>query len=126
MKLLTKAIAEKLDKNWPDDSGDCVPVLKIFNPCGAATWLITCRDPENPDYLWGLCDLGLGFPELGTVLLSELQSVKCPPFGLGLERDLHFTAEHGIKVYAQAARAEGRITFNAELLEAAATQCASE
>jgi hypothetical protein len=39
------------------------------------------RHPEDPDIAFGLCDLGLGFPELGTVRISELQ-VLAGPVGL--------------------------------------------
>lgn len=124
MKLLTKAIAQKLDKNWPDKQGLAVPVLKIFNPYGTGTWLITCRDPEEPDYLWGLCDLG--FPETGPVLLSELQSIKCPPFGLGLERDRYFKGRYPVRVYEWAAQTAGRITLDPEDLAAAAANCAQQ
>src|SRR3546814_14564542 len=70
---------------------------------GAATWLITQMDPDEPDILFGLCDLGLGFPELGSVRLSELESVE-GPLGLGIERDLYFEARYPLSVYAEAAR----------------------
>ena len=33
---------------------DPVPVLKLFNPCGAATWLASELD-EDGDTLFGLC-----------------------------------------------------------------------
>jgi hypothetical protein len=48
-------------------------VVKLFNPCGAATWLLTELDPDDPDIGFGLCDLGLGSPELGSVRISELE-----------------------------------------------------
>ncbi len=95
MKLLTKAIERQLLKNWPDQEGLCQPALKLFNPCGAATWLITCMDPDYPDHLSGLCDLGFGFPEIGLVSLSEIQTVR-GPLGLGIERDMYFTADFAI------------------------------
>ncbi|WP_435521863.1 DUF2958 domain-containing protein [Bradyrhizobium japonicum] len=44
-----------------------VPVAKFFTPAQAA-WLITEVDPNEPDRLFGLCDLGQGCPELGYVL----------------------------------------------------------
>jgi hypothetical protein len=65
-------------------------------------------DPHEPDILFGLCDLGMGFPELGSVRLSELQSVR-GPLGLGIERDLMFTAAHPLSAYARAAREAGSI-----------------
>ena len=57
--------------------GDHVPVLKLFNPAGPGTWLIT-ELGDDGDTLFGLCDLDMGFPELGSVSLSEITSVKLP------------------------------------------------
>jgi len=39
--------------------------------------------------MFGLCDLGC--PELGYASLNEMQAVR-GPFGLGIERDLHWRA----------------------------------
>ena len=117
MKLLTKEQQKKLLANGQKTArsvegagaDEHKPVVKVFNPCGAATWLITEMDPDNEDILYGLCDLGMGFPELGYVSLSELKSVKTEPFGLSLERDLYFRPEHTIAEYARLARIRGRI-----------------
>lgn len=109
MKLITKAIEQKLLKNAATPDEDHKPALKIFCPWGAATWLITEMDPEDPDILFGLCDLGVGFPELGSVSLTELKEVTGPG-GLKLERDQWFTAEQTLSAYADAARAAGSIT----------------
>ncbi|MDQ0504176.1 hypothetical protein QOZ94_000950 [Xanthobacter agilis] len=54
---------------------DPPPVVKLFTPDAGATWLLTKADPEDPDRLFGLCDLGLcdlglGEPELGYVSLA--------------------------------------------------------
>ena len=85
MKLLTAALAKKLLANGHATQAaqadglsepDHLPVVKFFDPCGASTWLITECDPEEPGRLFGLCDLGMGFPELGYVSLYELQTVK--------------------------------------------------
>lgn len=56
MKLITKEIERQLLKNGATPGEDYKPVLKIFCPWGAATWLITEMDPEDPDILFGLCD----------------------------------------------------------------------
>lgn len=71
--------------------------LKFFDPCGAATWYIAdaelIEDEDGAPYdvrMFGLCDLGMGYPELGYVMLSELGSVR-GPLGLGIERDIYFT-----------------------------------
>ncbi len=87
---------------------DPFPVVKLFTPWGAATWLLTKLDPSDQDIAFGLCDLGMGFPELGSVRLSEVESVK-GPFGLGVERDLAFLADKTLSAYAEEARQHGMI-----------------
>jgi len=88
-----------------------VPAVKFFCPWGAATWLISeIKEHANGEVeMFGLCDLGHGSPELGYVLLSELDSLK-GPFGLTIERDLYFDAnDKTLTEYADEARAQGRI-----------------
>lgn len=87
---------------------DPVPVLKLFTPDGAATWLLTELDPEDPDIAFGLCDLGIGYPELGSVSLSEITAVR-GKLGLPIERDLYFEADKPLSAYADEARAHGAI-----------------
>jgi Protein of unknown function (DUF2958) len=67
---------------------DHVPVVKLFDPCGAATWLVTELMADG-NTLFELADLGFGHPELGSLSLLELESIK-GVFGLGIERDIHF------------------------------------
>ena len=119
MKLLTQAQRAKLLDNGrrqaavkgTDAELDLWPVVKLFNPCGAGTWLLTEIDPDDETAAWGLCDLGLGFPEFGTVSLSELTAHR-GPLGLGIERDLWFEAKGPISVYISAANSVGRIIEN--------------
>ena len=101
-----------------------MPLVKFFNPIGAATWLFSELDSDG-DTLFGLCDLGFGFPELGCASLSEIASVRLP-LGLTIERDLHFAAEHPLSVYAEAARACGQITEHPDHLTRAAAALARE
>ena len=116
MKLLSKAHFEQLLHNGrrqaavrgtPDEL-DFKPVVKLFNPCGAGTWLLTELEPDEPDIAWGLCDLGMGTPEFGTVSLSELGSYRSR-IGLGIERDLYFKAMAPISAYIDAAFKAGHI-----------------
>lgn len=102
MKLITKEIERQLLK------GGGTPVLKLFCPWGSATWLISEMNSEDHNMLFGLCDLGLGFPEIGWVYLSELEEIR-GPLGLKIERDLHFKPEMTLEQYADRARVEGRI-----------------
>ena len=87
---------------------DPAPVVKLFTPDAGATWLLTEIDPDDHDHAFGLCDLGLGVPELGWVSLQELATVR-GRLGLPIERDLHFLAEKRLSAYAREARHAGRI-----------------
>jgi hypothetical protein len=87
---------------------DPAPVVKLFTPDAGATWLLTEVDPDDDDHAFGLCDLGLGMPELGWVSLQELSTVR-GRLGLPIERDLHFCAEKRLTAYAREARLAGRI-----------------
>jgi hypothetical protein len=107
-ELLTVEDRVRLLVNALADDRDHPPVLKLFTPDGAATWLISEADPDDPDRLFGLCDLGLGFPELGYVSLAEISAVK-GRLGLPVERDIHFVGEKPLSFYAEEARKQGRI-----------------
>lgn len=102
--------------------GDHAPVVKLFNPLGAATLLFSELDADG-DILFGLCDLGFGCPELGSASLAEIVAVDLP-LGLKIERDLHFSGDFPLTAYAEAARALGRITEDHARLEAAAARLA--
>jgi len=97
---------------------DPVPVVKLFSPLGAATWLAT-ELYEDGDTLFGLADLGFGSPELGCFSLAEIASVELP-FGLGIERDLGFSTPFRLSVWAGFARRSGSILFAETLLRRAA------
>ncbi|WP_156681048.1 DUF2958 domain-containing protein [Sphingomonas profundi] len=86
---------------------DPVPVLKLFNPLGAATWLAT-ELGDDGDTLFGLADLGFGCPELGYFSLSEIAGVRLP-FGMVIERDLSFESAFPLSVWADTARRAGPI-----------------
>jgi hypothetical protein len=90
------------------DEIDFRPVVKLFNPVGAATWLLTEIDPDDETVAWGLCDLGMGFPEFGTVSLTELADYR-GRLGLGIERDFYFEARGPISAYIAAANKAERI-----------------
>jgi hypothetical protein len=116
-KLLTKDIHERLLKNGRlrqqsqmADQGepDFLPVVKLFTPDAGCTWLLTEIDPEDIDSAFGLCDLGMGCPELGSVSLSELASVR-GRLGLPVERDRYFTATKTLSAYADEARVHSAI-----------------
>lgn len=97
-----------------DTRFDPVPVVKLFNPLGAATWLATELDADG-DTLFGLADLGFGCPELGSFSLSEIAGVRLP-FGLGIERDLAFEGRFKLSVWADCSRRAGSILWAETLL----------
>lgn len=118
MKLLTKSLRAKLVDNglqsnaasdFDAEPPDHYPVVKLFDPAGAATWLLTEIDPYDHDRAFGLCDLGMGLPELGFVSLDELARLRSRFGGLGMERDRAFRAKMPLSTYASAARDCGRI-----------------
>jgi hypothetical protein len=117
--LMPRAIRSRLRANGavPDET-DHVPVVKFFNPVGPATWILTELMADG-DTLFGLCDLGFGCPELGTVSLAELHAVRLP-FGLGIERDLNFRPRFTLAAFTEAARLLGRITEDEVFLKQAA------
>lgn len=114
--LFTKEIMKKLKANGQKqeevrgttDEFDFKPVVKLFMPDGGATWLLTEVDPVDPDIAFGLCDLGVGCPELGLVRLSEITSIR-GAIGLPVERDRNFKANKTLMGYATEARAADRI-----------------
>lgn len=74
------------------DSTNPLVITKFFNPCGAATWYVTEYDPET-QICFGYVT-GLGHDEWGSFSLSELQSIKTKPLGIGIERDKWFDEIH--------------------------------
>ncbi len=112
MKLLTKAIEAKLrsnskkQRNGTVKYSDIKPVVKFFNPVGNSTWLIS--EMDGTDELFGLCDLGMGFPELGYVSLSEIAAHR-GFLNMGIERDISWTAKKTLIEYADEANELGRI-----------------
>jgi|TARA_Y100000114_G_scaffold143147_1_gene150408 hypothetical protein len=99
MKLITKEIKNKLAKNVGDANVD-KPWLKLFNPAGIGTWLITEYD-EDTGLMFGLCDLG--YPELGYVNLKEVEDLDLP-FGMKIERDAWWNPEKTLIEYYNDAR----------------------
>jgi hypothetical protein len=120
MDLMPDEIRRHLIANGAAPDGDHGPVVNFLDPTGAAIWRITEMDPAAPDVLFGLCDLGLGCPELGCVRLSELRSV-AGRFGLGIARDRHVRARHPLSVHARAAQAAGAVAEDPARRAAAAS-----
>lgn len=92
MQLMTKKQEEQLVKNHelqnanPDKDMKNKAVIKLFNPTGSGTWYVSEYDPETK-IAFGVADLG--FPEMGSFALWELEELELP-MGLKIERDLSF------------------------------------
>jgi hypothetical protein len=106
-QLLANGIAQRAAINRQDQALDFKPVVKLFTLDAQCTWLLTEID-EGTDLAFGLCDLGLGCPELGYVSPTELRTVR-GKLRLPIERDLHFEADKPISVYADEARTHRHI-----------------
>jgi Protein of unknown function (DUF2958) len=87
---------------------DPVPVVKLFTPDANATWLLTELDPDRPSIAYGLADLGLGCPELGSVSLQEISAIR-GPMGLSVERDEHYVETRPLSELAKLARKAGHV-----------------
>jgi hypothetical protein len=110
--LIPDAIMAQLIANGAaEDDHDAIPPLKLFNPVGGGRWLITEILPDG-DTLFGLCDLEVGFPELGYVSLDEIEAARLP-YGFRIERDPHCVGRVPLSMWAQLARRRGSI-FAAE------------
>lgn len=115
-EILTENIRRQLIANGrkqdlvrgTEDEIDFSPVVKLFTPDAGCTWLLTEIDPEDEDIAFGLCDLGMGSPELRPVRISEIEALR-GKLGLPVERDLYFEADKALSAYADDARVHGRV-----------------
>jgi hypothetical protein len=134
MELLIPSIREALLRNGRirksahlngDPEIDFIPVVKLFMPDAACVWLLTEIDPYQPDIAFGLCDLGVGCPEVGSERIRIIEMLRGER-GMPVERDLSFAPRHTLRVYARAAWAAKKITEDEQALRAAAEKLASE
>ena len=88
MKLLTEELRRQIPSmKSQENNRNPMVVAKFFNPGGAGTWYVIEFDGEDTFFGY-VC--GLGDNELGYFSLRELQDFR-GRFGLGIERDIHFT-----------------------------------
>lgn len=115
IKIFEPQSLQQLIENWKEneplrgtrEERDYQPAAKLFLPWTSGTWLLTECDDDG--LAFGLCDLGMGTPELGYVSLDELLAIRGPA-GLRVEQDVFFKASKPISQYADEAMAQGRIT----------------
>ena len=113
--LITQAQRETMLENGRhlefDEDFDPFPVVRLFIRHSNASWLLASIDPQLSNLIHGLCDLGLGEPELGFVSLAELAALR-GPLGLRIEQDPHFVARKTLSAYALDARRVGKIVID--------------
>lgn len=85
---------------------DPLPVVRLFTPDAHVTWLLAALDPADGDTAWGLIDLGIGMPGLGTVKLSDLAGI-VGPRRQPVKRDLYFRASRPLSEYVRQAQIDG-------------------
>jgi hypothetical protein len=117
LPLIDAATRELLLANGRQRGQDHRPIVKLFNLMGSATWLL-CELDVDGNTLFGLCDLGVGEPELGYVSLDELKEVSAG-LNVALMRDRSFRGKHPINAYPRLAKATGRIVDDRDALEGA-------
>jgi len=112
-KVLTKPQWDQLIKNGENRDKDHVPVARFFATLSNATWILNeievIRDDDGVIVEvigFGLCDLGMGCPELGSVSLSELVETSRKSFRTQIERDQYFNPKgKPLSTFADKARA---------------------
>jgi hypothetical protein len=84
MKLFTNEIEAKLVEAGYNNTR---PICKLFTPWTNCTWLITGKEDE---IYYGWADLGMQCVEWGGLFSREEVEDIRGPFGLTIERDLHW------------------------------------
>lgn len=91
MKILTKAIEKafaKQGKTGNKSMSEIKIVMKLFGG-GACSWYL--YEKIDDDTYMAFVNMGDSqMAECGYVSMSEIMSIKFPPFGLGVERDMYF------------------------------------
>ena len=87
-QLLTKQLKERFKKVGKQETPDPIIIAKFFNPCGAETWYISEYNGETKTCYAYVT--GMGENEWGYFSITELESLRCSPLGLPIERDLYF------------------------------------
>lgn len=90
------------------DATDPFPVVKLYTLDAGAVWLLTELDADG-DLAYGLCDAGIGCPELAHVRLSALEGVRGPR-GLGIVSDPHFKPRQSLLGYLAESQRDGAIS----------------
>ena len=91
MRLMTGELEKRFAEiGSQENSKNPIVVAKFFNPAGAGTWYATEYDPKTKTFFGYVSIFGDWNDEWGYFSLDELESFE-GPFGIGLERDLHWS-----------------------------------
>jgi len=90
---------------------DPFPVVKLYTLDAGAVWLLTDLDADG-DWAYGLCDAGIGCPELGNVSLTALEAMRGPA-GRRVVADPDFAPNRTLSAYLAAALKEGSVNDGA-------------
>ena len=92
MKLFTKEIMDKFKKQGDTSekhTNEITVICKLFGG-GACSWYLYEYNEEYNEFM-AYVNLGdSSMAELGAVSREEIENLKLPPLGLGVERDLYF------------------------------------
>lgn len=106
MPLFSPAQRTTLLANGSRPGTDHRPVVRLYVPDTADSWLLARIDPLHPHLAFGLADTGPHPPELRPIDLRALEashpSVTC---------DRYFRATQSLTAYAKDARRHGRIVL---------------
>ena len=97
-------------KHCHQNGHDPQPVVHLYLPGSSHQWLLTEIHTED-DVAFGLCDLGMGFPELGYV---DLREVLAAAWSVDIEPrcNLAFRPVAPLSVYAEQARRAQRTVLS--------------
>jgi len=101
MKLITKELEARFKEVGSQEDKplkEQIVIAKFFNPQGRGTWYLTEYDPETQIAFGFVSIFGDHNDEWGDFAVWELQEIKLPPFGLGIERDIHWEETPADKV----------------------------
>ena len=91
MKLITETLIKRFaEVGRQENVPDPLVIAKFFNPAGSGSWWATEYNPERNE-CFGFVT-GLQFDEWGYFSIDELEVLNLP-FGLTIERNIHFQEE---------------------------------
>ena len=119
MELVTPEIREKLLANGANRAPTTCPWSSCSTPAAPGRGSSPNSTPKTPPSRSDSPISASVARRQAASASKELEAFK-GPFGLGIERDLYFEGKFSLAVYAEAARAAGRIVEHGPELDAAA------